>query len=213
MISKTVECQQVLDRIAERIDDVVCLEEAIKDWPTVIFDRAAAARQAVEHLIKLGHQRIAFLAIEDDRLKGYRQTLQDFNLPFDQNLVFTLDPSDVLASAYRLTERIINSQLRPSAIFAANDESAISALAALKDHGINVPQEIAIVSIDNIGLSEMIRPSLTTVEIPKKSMATYAMQLLMMQKQFKNQQPASIVVPTHLVIRESCGAKHNKQFA
>lgn len=206
MMATIPEYKTVLDQIAERIDNVVCLEDPILDWPTVIFDRAAAARQAVEHLIKLGHERIAFLAIQDERLTGYRQTLLDHNLPYEENLIFIPDPSHVLASAYQSTLEILKLQPRPTAIFAANDESAISAIAALKDHNVNVPQEIAIVSIDNIGLSEMIRPSLTTVDVPKRRMATYAMQMLMLEKQFKNQQPASIVVPTELIIRESCGA-------
>ena len=95
---------------------------------------------------------------------------------------------------------------RPTAIFAANDESAISAIAAMHDHGVRVPQEMAVVSIDNIGMAEMIRPSLTTVDIPKRRMATYAMQVLMMQKQFNSRQAASIVLPTELIVRESCGA-------
>ena len=206
MIAQLPDYQKVLETIEERIDNVVCLEEPIRDWPTVIFDRAAAARQAVEHLINLGHQNIAFLAIQDQRLMGYKQTLIDHHLPYDEDLVFTMDPSKVLFSAYHLTEEIIRTQPRTTAIFAANDESAISAIAALKDHCIRVPQDIAIVSIDNIGLSEMIRPSLTTVDVPKKGMAAYAMQVLMFQKQYKNQQPASIVVPTQLIIRESCGA-------
>jgi DNA-binding LacI/PurR family transcriptional regulator len=207
MITTIPNCQAILDKIAERIDNVVCLEEPLKDWPTVIFDRAAAARQAVEHLIKLGHQRIAFLAIQDDRLVGYRRTLQDHNLPYDEDLVFTTDPSHVLSSAYQLTVEILQMQPRPTAIFAANDESAISSMAALHDYCVKVPEEIALVSIDNIGLSEMIRPSLTTVDIPKRRMASYAMQVLMLQKQFKDQQSASIVLPTKLIIRESCGAK------
>ncbi|MBK8905845.1 MAG: LacI family DNA-binding transcriptional regulator [Anaerolineaceae bacterium] len=205
MIAQNPEHQKILDQIAERIDNVVCLEEPLKDWPTVIFDRAAAARQAVEHLIKLGHKRIAFLAIQDARLTGYRQTLADHSLPYDESLIFTPDPSHVLSSAYEAMVEILQMERRPTAVFAANDESAISAIAAMHDHGVKVPQEIAIVSIDNIGLAEMVRPSLTTVDVPKRRMAAYAMQVLMMQKQFKGQQSASIVLPTELIIRESCG--------
>lgn len=207
MIKTIPDYQEILDQIAERIDNVVCLEEQIKDWPTVIFDRAAAARKAVEHLIKLGHQRIAFLAIQDQRLKGYKQTLLEYKLPYDESLVFTIDPSQALSSAYQSTVELLKLDPRPTAIFAANDESAISAIAALHDHCIDVPDEIAVVSIDNIGLSEMIRPSLTTVDVPKRRMAAYAMQTIMLQKQFKKQEAASIVVPTELIVRESCGAK------
>lgn len=207
MITTNPEYEEILDQIEERIDNVVCLEEQIKNWPTVIFDRAMAARQAVEHLIKLGHQRIAFLAIQDARLNGYRQTLIDHKLPYDDGLIFSLDPSHVLSSAYEATVEILQMQPWPTAIFAANDESAISAIAALQDHGIHVPQDIAIVSIDNIDIAKMIRPSLTTVDVPKRRMASYAMQVLMMKDQFKDQKAASIVVPTELIVRESCGAK------
>jgi DNA-binding LacI/PurR family transcriptional regulator len=207
MIATIPDYQEILDQITERIDNVVCLEEPLKDWPTVIFDRAAAARQAVEHLINLGHRRIAFLAIRDERLTGYRQTLLDHDLPYDESLVLPTDPTHVLSSAYQSTVEILQMQPRPSAIFAANDESAISAIAALHDHGVQVPRQIAITSIDNIGMSEMIRPSLTTVDVPKRRMAAYAMQVLMLQEQFQGQQSASIVLPTRLIVRESCGAK------
>lgn len=207
MISQNPGYIEILDQIEQRIENVVCLEESIKGWPAVVFDRAQAAKQAVSHLIQLGHKRIAFLAIADNRLDGYRQTMLDYKITYDENLVFVIDPSHVLTSAYELTKEIIQMQPRPTAIFAANDESAISAMAALQDLGVQVPEEMAIVSIDNIGLSEMIRPGLTTVDVPKRVMATYAMQFLMLQKQFNNQQPASIVIPTELVIRESCGAK------
>ena len=207
MITTNSEYVKILDQIEERIDNVVCLEEPIKDWPTVIFDRAMAARQAVEHLIKLGHQRIAFLAIQDGRLTGYRQTLLDYNLPYDESLILTPDPSHVLSSAYDATVEILQMQPQPTAIFAANDESAISAIAALHDHDVKVPQDIAVVSIDNIDISKMIRPSLTTVDVPKRRMASYAMQVLVLKDQFKDQKAASIVVPTELIVRESCGAK------
>ena len=211
LISESPDYQSILDQIAKRIDNIICLEEALRDWPAVVFDRAAAARLAVEHLIKLGHQRIAFLALKDDRLTGYRQTLLEHNLAYDEALVFPIEHSDGLQSAYQLAIKIIQMQPRPTAIFAANDESAISAIAALQDHGVNVPEDIAIVSIDNIGMAEMIRPGLTTVDVPKKRMASYALQVLMLQKQFQDQESASIVLPTELIVRESCGSKMGRK--
>jgi DNA-binding LacI/PurR family transcriptional regulator len=121
-------------------------------------------------------------------------------------LIFTPDPSHVISSAYDLTTEILPLDPRPTAIFAANDEIAISAMAALHDQCIKVPQDIAIVSIDNIDMSKMIRPSLTTVDVPKRRMASYAMQLLLLHEQVEDQKSASIVLPTELIIRESCGA-------
>lgn len=210
MALKTPDYQMILDQIAERIDHVVCLEEQVMDWPTVVFDRAEAARQAVEHLVELGHERIAFLAIEDERLTGYRQTLLEHGLAYDDSMVFVTDQIHVLQSAYQSTLRMLDMHPRPTAIFAANDESAISAIAALQDHGLRVPEDVAIVSIDNIGMAGMIRPGLTTVDVPKKRMASYALQMLMLQKQFQDEQSASVVLPTKLIVRESCGARQRK---
>jgi LacI family repressor for deo operon, udp, cdd, tsx, nupC, and nupG len=164
----------------------------------------------VEHLIQLGHRRIAFLAIQDDRLKGYRQTLLNHDLPCDESLIFTPDPSQVLPTAYQSTLEILKLHDRPTAIFAANDEIAISAMAALQDNDVNVPCEMAVVSIDNIALAEMVRPSLTTVDVPKRRMASFALQVMMLKKQFSDQETASIVLPTKLIVRESCGAKLDK---
>jgi LacI family repressor for deo operon, udp, cdd, tsx, nupC, and nupG len=66
---------------------------------------------------------------------------------------------------------------------------------------------MAIISIDNIDIAKMIHLSLTTVDFPIMQMASYAMQLLLLKEQFNDHQSASIVVPTELIIRESCGAK------
>ena len=131
----------------------------------------------------------------------------DHKLLYKKRLIFTTDSANILSSAYGATLEIIQLHPWPTAIFAANDESAISAIVALQDHGIRVPQDIASVSIDNIANSEMIRPNLTTVDVPKKQMASYEMQILLIQEQVKGQQAASIVLPNELIIRESCGVK------
>jgi DNA-binding LacI/PurR family transcriptional regulator len=209
MINLKEEHERILDQIEERIDNVVCPEEQVKNWLTVVFDRVAAARQAVEHLIGLGYERIAFLALEDGRMTGYRQTLIDHGIPYDQDLVFVTDPTNLLPTSYRLTLQILQIEPRPTAIFAANDESAIAAIAAIKDQGLSVPNDLAIVSIDNTGVADMIRPGLTTVDVPKRRMASYALQVLMMRKNFDDNHAASIVLPTKLIVRVSCGANQH----
>lgn len=205
LILGDAEREAILRQIIERIDNIVCLEESVHNLPAVLFDRAAAARLAVEHLIRLGHQRIAFLAIQDERLIGYRQTLLDHGLPYDERLVRAFDAANPVQSVYHLTTELLEVRQAPTAIFAANDEAAITAIAALHDHGLRVPDDMAIVSIDNIELASMIRPALTTVNVPKYSMGRYAIQFLLSQRDYSIPEPASMVLPIELIVRDSCG--------
>jgi LacI family transcriptional regulator len=161
---------------------------------------------AVSHLIKLGHERIAFLAIDDQRLVGYRQTLLEHNLPYDASLVRFLHPTQPARSAYDITSDLIGLTPAPTALFAANDESAIGAMAAIQDLGLRVPDDIAIISIDNIEMSSLVRPALSTINVPRQTIASYAIQFLMAHHNFPDRQPASMVLPIELIVRDSCGA-------
>jgi len=199
----------LLEQIINRIPRIVCLEETVFDLPTVLFDRAEAARTAMDHLIGLGHERIAFVAINDQRLTGHKQALLAHNLAYDERLVDFLEPTSAPAqSAYDMTARFIGSHVEFTAIFTATDEAAIGAIAAVKDHGLRVPEDIAVASIDNIEMASMVRPALTTVDIPKRTLARFAIQSLQTQKEFPDQSQVSMLVPTKLIIRESCGAKN-----
>jgi DNA-binding LacI/PurR family transcriptional regulator len=202
------EREAILEQIVERIDNIVCLEESIHNLPAVLFDRAAAARMVVEHLIRLGHRRIAFLAINDERLAGYRQALMEHGLPYAETLIRAFDAAHPAQSVYPLTVELLEARPSPTAIFAANDEAAITAIAALHDKGLRVPGDMAIASIDNIELASVIRPALTTVNVPKHSMGTYAIQFLISQRDFSIPEPASMVLPIELIVRDSCGARN-----
>lgn len=206
LIISTPGHEEILDMMLDRIDNIVCLEDTVRGLPAVIFDRAAAARMAVEHLIGLGHQRIAFLAIEDQRKQGYRQALLENNLPYDETLVRILSSVDPAKSAYQQTLDLIESGPLPTAIFASNDEAGIAAIAALHDRGLRVPDDIALASIDDIELASLVRPALTTVNVPKRQMGTYAMQFLISQREISVPQATSMVLPVELIIRDSCGA-------
>ena len=196
----------ILDRIVERIDNIICLEDPIYDLPAVIFDRAAAAHLVTEHLIKLGHRRIGHLALADQRIKGHKQALLEYGLAIDERLIRPFDAAIPSLSSYEITCELIRMEDPPTAIFAATDELAISALAALRDNGLRVPEDIAVASIDNIPLSEMVRPALTTVDIPKYEMGAHAVQFLISQQNGSMSKRASLLLPIELIVRESCGA-------
>jgi DNA-binding LacI/PurR family transcriptional regulator len=102
--------------------------------------------------------------------------------------------------------RFLQRGVQFTAIFTATDEAAIGAIAAVKDHGLRVPEDIAVASMDNIELASMVRPALTTVDIPKRTLARFAIQSLETQKEFPDQNQVSMVLPTKLIVRESCGA-------
>jgi DNA-binding LacI/PurR family transcriptional regulator len=212
LIPDTKQDTALLKQVIKRIPYIVCLEETVLDLPSVMFDRAEAARTAMNHLISLGHERIAFVAIHDQRLAGYKQALLEHNIPYDERLVDFLESTSAPGeSSYNVVVRLLESQVKFTAVFAATDEGAIGAIAALKDHGLRVPQDIAVASIDNIEIASMVRPALTTVDIPKRTLARLAIQSLQTQKDFPDQQQVSMLIPTKLIIRESCGAKQGER--
>lgn len=207
LIPDTKEDRKLLEEVVDRIPYIVCLEESILGLPAVMFDRAEAARTVMQHLINLGHQRIAFVGLNDQRVQGYKHSLFENNLAYDEDLIDFIAPSLSHAqSSYEIVSRFIETELEFTAIFAANDEAAIGAIAALKDNHLDVPRDVAIASIDNIEMASMVRPSLTTVDIPKRKLGQLAIQSLQTQKDFPNETQVSLVIPTKLIVRESCGA-------
>ena len=201
------EHERILQQIIERIDNIICLERSIYNLPALIFDVAAAAQLAVEHLIGLGHERIAFLSLADERLDGYKRTLGMHNIAFDESLARVVDGGQILSSAYEQTVDLLKTHPHITAIFAANDEGAIAAMAAIRDFGLNVPDDIAIASIDNTEIARMVRPALTTVNVPRQEMVDYALQYLLSQREHPVSQPPSLILPLELIVRDSSGAK------
>jgi DNA-binding LacI/PurR family transcriptional regulator len=211
LIPDQSEDRALLEQMIARIPNIVCLEETVCDLPTVMFDRVEAARSAVNHLIGLGHKRIAFVGINDQREAGHKQALLENSLPYDENLVDFLEPNVApVQSAYDMIVRFLQRGIKFTAIFTATDEAAIGAIAAVKDQGLRVPEDIAVASMDNIELASMVRPALTTVDIPKRILAKFAIQSLQTRKEFPDQSQVSMLLPTRLIVRESCGAKMHR---
>jgi LacI family transcriptional regulator len=152
----------------ERKIAVVRIEATRKQtgsWPldNIFVDNTAAASAATKFLIDSGHARIAMLAGSSGphsaRVAGYLQALEAAAL--EPTIVSGKSFSE--AQGYQSMKRLIASKSRPSAVFAANDVMAIGALVAIRDAGLQVPKDIAVIGFDNIPLARLVSPSLTTV--------------------------------------------------
>jgi len=179
--------------------------------PFVDVDNMSAARMAVEHLIGLGHTRIACItnAPRDsgheatDRLYGYQIALEAHGLPYDETLVRYGDYQE--RSGFEAMRSLLEQPERPTAVFVASDVVALGALSAARTAGLQVPDDLAVVGFDDIQLSQYVVPPLTTVRVPAHEIGATSAQMLLNIIQ-NGHRPASVFLETELIVRESCGA-------
>lgn len=183
------------------------------DLPFVDVDHAAGARAATEHLVSLGHRKIAMITraplaytASTHRLAGYRQALEAGGLTFDKKLV--LYGNFTPASGQGAMEALLKLSKPPTAIFVASDTVALGTLKAIRQSGRRVPQDVALVGFDDIPAAEFIDPPLTTIRLPAYDLGWNAANLLiqLLEADRKNRMP-KIILKTELIVRESCGAK------
>ncbi len=194
------------------------------DCDRVTVDNFGGGYRAAEHLVILGHSRIAFLHQSGagikttsvrDRYLGYRKALDDYDLPFEETWVASLRDEDLSPDAANIPTscvRYLQRSDRPDAVFAANDFIAIGLLSAAASVGVRVPDELAIVGFDNLSITAQIHPPLTTINQPRVDVGVRAAQLLIDRIEGKSGPPESIVLPTSLVIRDSCGARRRARY-
>jgi DNA-binding LacI/PurR family transcriptional regulator len=180
-------------------------------FPFVDVDNCAAAQLAVAHLLKLGHRRIACItnapltyttAVE--RLNGYGNALEVAGVPFDQTLVRHGDFDS--ESGYRAMHSLLKSGAEFTAVFIASDTLAYGAKAAIREHGLRIPQDIALVGFDDLPTSRFTDPPLTTVQLPAVSLAHQAAEILFCLLRGEEPERKQVLLDMHLVVRESCGA-------
>lgn len=176
---------------------------------TVEVDNIGGARAATEHLIGLGHTRIAHvrgrtdLVSAEQREQGYREALQAAGLPYDPELV--------RVGGYRAVEtteaahELLSLPNRPSAVFAANDLSAIRVLEVAAEMGIRVPEELSVVGFDNVPEAANCSPALTTVSQPMHQIGAEAIRILMELLNGESKEE-HLRLPASMVIRASTAA-------
>jgi LacI family transcriptional regulator len=175
----------------------------------VMSENEQGARLAVRHLHELGHERIATITgllktrPGADRLDGYGYELADLGLELPAEYVVEGDFYD--ESGYRGTRQLLELDRPPTAIFAASDLMAAGALRAANELGVRIPEDVAIVGFDDIGLASLITPQLTTVRQDMHALGEAAANGLAHMIDDPGAEPARELVPTRLVVRASSG--------
>ncbi|MBM3471029.1 MAG: LacI family transcriptional regulator [Armatimonadetes bacterium] len=180
------------------------------DMDAVLVDNRRGEREAVEHLLHLGHRRIAFiggpatLPVAGERLAGYRDALGAAGIPVDPALVF--DGGFRPEGGAAAVEALLSRRVKFTAIVAANDLMAIGAMEDLHRRGRRLPGDVAVVGFDDITFASLVEPPLTTVAQPKYQMGRLAMERLLELLNGGASRPRRLVLEPRLVVRESCGA-------
>ena len=178
--------------------------------PYVTGDDFQGAFAMTEHLISLGHRRIAFLTgprnmrASSDRLSGFRAAMQTHSVPvnegFIRNSEWTFD------GGYTLARQLMDLDDQPTAIFAGSDEAAFGVIFAAQEMGLQIPAQLSVCGYDDVSFSKNIWPGLTTVYQPTEEIVELAARLLIDLLKGKVLEKKSILVASHLVLRGSAAA-------
>jgi DNA-binding LacI/PurR family transcriptional regulator len=194
------------------------------DCDYVVVDNLGGGYKATEHLISMGHTQIAFLhtgagyntTAVRDRYRGYRRALADYDLPFQETWASSLKRVDPVSGPEEVSAICASYLQRPDrlgAVFAANDSTAIGLISAATSLHLRVPDDLAVVGFDNMRMAAQVHPPLTTVHQPRVEIGIQAAQLLIDRIEGKDGPPEHIVLPTHLIVRDSCGARQRMQLS
>lgn len=171
----------------------------------VVNDDFAGAVIAVEHLVELGHRRVAHVsggagAGAADRLRGYEHAMSRLGL---ERHVFVAPGEYTEKGGYEGARRVLAERPRPTAIFAANDLAALGVLTALKEAGLSVPEDVSLVGYDNTYLAALGSISLTSVDQPRHEMGVLAARLLLERIESGRAEARLEVLKPHLVARST----------
>ena len=178
--------------------------------PSVRIDNAAAAREATDYLLQLGHRRIGFVSgltnseLTVDRERGYLAAMSAAGITLPDGWVVEGELS--LEGARRATRKLLSHDQPPTAIFCANDEMAIGTVHEIKTSGLSVPGDISVMGFDDIRYAEVLDPPLTTIAQPAEEIGERSMQRVIRAIEGEDIGTGPEIVPHELVVRDSTAA-------
>lgn len=180
--------------------------------PAVVGNEAVEVRDAIEHLVKFGHRRIAHIAGPQNlstgyiRLRAFKKVISEFGLVETDCPTVVSTGYNESAGTQAIAKLLAEGGPRPTAILAANDQLAIGIIEGLKDAGLNCPRDISVIGFNDIPMMDRVHPSLTTFALPKHRMGVEAAEILRAWIEGGTApKPTIVYLPCPLVVRESTG--------
>jgi len=179
------------------------------DYRSVFTNDRQVCLEMTQHLVSIGHRRIAFLIGDPDhgavanRYVGYRDGLKRAGIKFDRKLV--VQGYNTFESGVKCAKRLLGRENPPSAIFASNDDMAAGVMKVAHEMGISIPGELSVAGFDDIPLASQIWPALTTIHQPMDDMAVRATSLLLRQLRGQEDDETGHTIPSTIVVRDSTG--------
>jgi len=192
----------------------VLVDNYVVDQPLhcVVADNVTAGYLATRHLLRLGHRRIGLLAGPHkyrslvDRQEGYIAALMEYEIPVDRALIAAPTHHAGGQKGYHQMLSLLDAPEPPTAVVAISDKTAFGAMEALKERGARIPEDIALVSIDDVAESAHTTPPLTTVSVPRVEMGAEAVRRLLALLRNEGTGPTKTTLYTRLIVRQSCGS-------
>jgi len=184
------------------------------DIDLVTSDNYLGAYRLTTHLLDLGHQSIAVItgpmneSSSIERLDGYKAALRDRGIPFNESII--VGGEWTKESGISATKELINRKAKWTAIFGFNNSMSMGALIVLKNQGRKVPEEIALVSFDDVEYGDLLNPALTSTSTSWYELGRVSTGLLMDRITNGNAKPRQLIkLPMEIIIRDSCGYKES----
>lgn len=189
---------------------IVCVDRGLKDVDVdvVLVDNKRGAFLAVEHIIKSGYKRIAYISGKRDipsslqREEGYLEALKKYDIAVDSSLIKYGDSSH--ASGVTLSGDLLDLPNPPDAIFTGNNLITLGALETINKREIKIPQEVAIVGFDDMYWSNSFNPPLTAVRQPAHEIGKRAIELLIQRIEDPHKSTVQMILNADLILRKSC---------
>lgn len=200
---------EILDKLMQSGISIVGVDTTSERIDNVRYNRYQAGCNAMQYLLSKGHKKIAYVGSSIyprdisavGRFDAYKKMLSTFEIPLNPDWV--IDCKWQREICYKEVKKLLSSNEKPTAFFVASDHMAIAAMSAITDCGLSIPEDISIIGITDIEVSQYLNPPLTTIKIPQEEIGVIAASTLLARVHNDTTVAKQIYIPTTLIERKS----------